>query len=335
MKATVFAASHPSLDLSPIEIEVRDPGPHDVLIQITHCSVGRGDIGFLENAYQIPDLRYPLVAGHELIGTVTKSGSAVANFKAGDRVGVGYQVWSCGKCEYCVTSHEELCQKQRCLVLHEQGGFASHITVDERFAFRVPNSLDSASAAPLLCSGLTVFSTIKKANVVPGMNTGVIGIGGLGHMAIQLLHQKDTVVTAFTSKSDKSEVIKQLGANQVAAYESDSLDNDSYDRLFITTPAQINYDYYLQLLKPDGELWIIGSAIRKTQFSSGLLNDFASRSIRGSYIGSPSEMRELLALAAKHDIHGLVKTVSMKQINEAIRIVATGDKDFRIVVTND
>jgi D-arabinose 1-dehydrogenase-like Zn-dependent alcohol dehydrogenase len=121
------------------------------------------------------------------------------------------------------------------------------------------------------------------------MNIGVIGIGGLGHMAIQLLRQKDVGATAFTSKSNESNAIKELGANQVVAYESNSLEIASYDRLFITTPAQINYDYYLRLLKPDGELWVIGSATKKTQFSSGLLNDFASRSIHGSYIGSPAK----------------------------------------------
>jgi uncharacterized zinc-type alcohol dehydrogenase-like protein len=335
MKATAFAALHPSLKLHPIEIEIKEPGPHEAMIQITHCSVGRGDIGFLENTYQTPDLTYPLVAGHELIGIISKRGTAVTKFKVGDRVGVGYQVWSCGKCDYCLGCHEELCPNQKCLVLHEQGGFASHITVDERFIFKIPEQLDSASATPLLCSGLTTFSAIKKANVKPTMNTGVIGIGGLGHLTIQLLHQRGAVVTAFTSKLDEIDAIKKLGANQVVAYESASLKNGSYDRLFITTPAQITYDYYLQLLKPDGELWVIGSAIQKTQFSSWLLNDFSSRSIRGSYIGSPNEMRELLALAAEHNIHGSVKTVPMKQINEALRTVANGSNDFRTVVTND
>lgn len=331
MKIQTYAALQRGLAVEPFELEINDPKSNEALIKITHCSVGRGDISFLRNDYKLPSLAYPLVAGHELVGVIEKVGEGVSEFAVGDRVGVGYQISCCGICEYCLTDREELCQKQECLVMNKPGGFATHIVVNKRFVFKIPDSLESAGAAPLLCSGLTVYSAIKKARIEEAMSVGVIGVGGLGHFAVLILNELGAKVTAFSGKKNQ-ETVKKLGATYVLPYESQEAKPQTYDRLFVTTHAHIDYDYYLKLLKPSGELWISGVDTRKTTFSSWLLNDLASRSIHGSYIGSPAEMRELLELAARRDITGRTKTLPISQLNKALQMMADGNQEFRLVV---
>ncbi|HXH27119.1 MAG TPA: alcohol dehydrogenase catalytic domain-containing protein [Candidatus Acidoferrum sp.] len=332
MHITSYAALKPGLKVDPYRSGLSGPQTDEVLIAITHCGVGRGDVGFLENAYQIPDLKYPLVAGHEMVGTVVKCGESVTDLTVGDRVGVGYQVWSCGICEFCLQAREQLCQKQKCLVKDRQGGFASHICVNRHFVCKVPASLSSAEATPLFCSGLTVYSAIKKAHIVAGMSVGVVGIGGLGHMAVQILKVQKARITAFSKKHNEAG-IRALGADEVVSTPPTAL-LKTFDRLFITTHASIDYDRYLRLLKPDGQLWVIGSDTNKTTFSSWILNDFAERSICGSYIGSPAEMRELLELASTASIRGKVSVLPMAELNDALQLVAKGSDSFRIVVAN-
>lgn len=337
MQATLFAVNSPGLSITKQTVDLREPQDSEVLIKITHCSVGRGDVGFLKNDYRISNLRYPLTAGHELIGTVVSCGKVAQETLApGDRVGVGYQIWSCGTCAYCSSRREQLCQQQQVLVLNAQGGFASHMVVDARFVFKIPESLESANTAPLLCSGLTVFSALKRAQIEEDMKVGIIGIGGLGHMAVQLAALQCKRVVAFSGKQDKAaREILSLGASEVVVPKAkNSLEPQSFDRLFITTPAVINYNDWLKLLKPDGELWVIGSATRNTTFSSGLLNDFANRSIQGNYIGSPDEMRELLSLADEHNIKGSVKVMPMEDLEEALKLVDEGGHAFRVIVAN-
>lgn len=331
MKVKAFAALKPGLTVEPYEFEVDGPKSHEVLIRITHCSVGRGDVSFLRNDYEISNLTYPLVAGHELVGIVETIGEDVGELVVGDRVGVGFQVSCCGACVYCTTGREELCQKQECLVMHRPGGFASHIAVNEHFVFKLPDSFDSAETTPLLCSGLTAYSAIKKAKIEKDMPVGVIGVGGLGHFAVQILDGLGAEVTAFSSKNDR-DALKRLGAAKIVPYESQGIEPQTYDRIFVTTYAHIDYDYYLKLLKPDGELWVVGVDTQRTTFSSWLLNDLASRSIRGSYIGSPADMRELLELAGKRDIKGEVRILPVNRLNEALKMVADGNQDFRIVI---
>ena len=331
MKITAYTAQKPGLIVQAQELEINDPQSHEISVRITHCSVGRGDVSFLRNDYDIPDLRYPLVAGHELVGIVESLGSDTCSFAIGDRVGIGFQISCCGACEFCLGGHEELCKKQHCLIADHPGGFASHIVVDEHFVFKIPDSLDSAAATPLFCSGLTVHSCILKAHIKENMKVGVVGIGGLGHIAVQLLANKGAQVTAFTNKKDL-ELVKELGASTVVGYEPSDMEINSFDRIFITTYAHVNYDYYLKLLKPNGELWVVGVDTQPTNFSASLLNDYASRSIRGSYIGSPSEMRKLLEIARRKDITGSVRVLPVDQLNYALTLVAEGCQDFRIVI---
>src|SRR5829696_5218921 len=178
----------------------------DVLVRITHCSLARGDIQYIDNDWG--DTRFPLVPGHEIVGIVEKAGSDVSELRSGDRVGVGYQQEACFECSYCTQGLEQLCPSQKVISVDRYGGLAEHIVVDSRFAFRLPPQLDSARSAPLLSSGLTVFTGIRRARLPDGARVAVAGIGGLGHLAIQFLHKMGHTVTAFSHSLGKRELIE-------------------------------------------------------------------------------------------------------------------------------
>lgn len=336
MKAKVFAAPKPGLIVEQSAVDVREPRGSEVLIKIRFCGVGRGDVSFLRNDYGIKgEQRYPLVAGHEFVGQVEACGSNVDGLQNGDWVGVGYQVWSCGECEYCERGAENLCAKQRCLVLNEQGAFSDKKAIDYRFAVKLPEHLQSARGAPWMCSGLTVYSAIKKGTVMDGMVVAFVGLGGLGHLGAMLCRSMGAQVSVFTSKSSASELLQEAGVDHAYPYESSDAPKTSFDRIFITSPASVDYDYYLSLLRPDGELWAIGSDPKRTLFSSWLLNDFASRSIRGSYIGSMAELRELVEFVGQKALKPKVRVMPMTKLNKALRLMKDGNEFGRIVVEND
>ena len=188
----------------------RDLGTRDVLVAITHCSVATGDIQFIDDDWG--DARYPLVPGHEIVGVVEETGSEVADLQRGDRVGIGYQQEACFECTYCQQGAEQLCPSQKVIAVDRFGGFADHILVDGRFAFRLPAPLDSATSAPLLSSGLTVFAGIQRAHLTEPSQVAVLGAGGLGHLAIQFLHKMGHRVSALSHSPGKRELIERLGA---------------------------------------------------------------------------------------------------------------------------
>jgi D-arabinose 1-dehydrogenase-like Zn-dependent alcohol dehydrogenase len=201
MKIAAYAAKQPGEKLEPFSYE-RTMSKNDVLIRISHCSITTGDIQMIHD--KSGESKFPLVPGHEIIGTIEKTGANVTHLKNGDRVGVGYQLEACFKCKFCKEGNEQFCPKQKVVAVDLHGGLANHIIVDARFAFKIPGKLDSAKAAPLLSSGLTVYSAIMRANLPKKSKTAVLGIGGLGHIAIQFLHKMDHDVSAFSRSRDKS-----------------------------------------------------------------------------------------------------------------------------------
>ena len=190
-------------------------GSRDVLVRITHCSLARGDIQYVDDDWG--DARYPLVPGHEIVGIIEEAGSEVADLQTGDRVGVGYQQGACFECSYCRQGLEQLCPSQKVIAVDCYGGWAEHIVVDGRFAFRLPPQLDSAPSAPLLSSGLTVYAGILRGGLVAGSRVAVLGPGGLGHLAIQFLHKMGHSVTAFSHSPAKRELIERLGQHSRTA----------------------------------------------------------------------------------------------------------------------
>jgi D-arabinose 1-dehydrogenase-like Zn-dependent alcohol dehydrogenase len=292
-------------------------GSRDVLVRITHCSLARGDIQYIDNEWG--DARYPLVPGHEMVGIVEEAGSEVLDLHIGDRVGVGYQQEACFECAFCRQGLEQLCPSQKVIAVDRYGGLAEHIVVDGRFAFRLPPELDSAPSAPLLSSGLTVYAGILRAGLGAGSRVAVLGAGGLGHLAIQFLREMGHRVTAFSHSPAKRELIERLGG----AF-ADSLDTKGmterqgeFDFILSTLNVAFDLDAYVKLLNPQGQLCLVAAPLTQLPLSGGLLNN-SRRSIYGNYIGSRADTVQMLEFSATHGIEAIVDVMPLARVNEAI-----------------
>ena len=326
-----YAVMRPGGTAEPLSYE-RTIGPGDVLVRITHCSVARGDVQFIDNAWG--DTRFPLVPGHEIVGVVEATGSRVAGLAVGDRVGVGYQQAACWSCELCRDGYEQLCPEQRVIGVHCHGGLADAIVVDGRFAFPLPPALDSATAAPLLSAGLTVHAAIARADLCAGSDVGVLGIGGLGYLAIQFLRAMGHRVAAFSHSPDKQAMIERSGAEYVdSARLTERTDlRRRFDLILSTVNAPFDLDAHLEMLKPRGTLCVVAQPPGKLSIGLGGLYDNALRSIQGSYVGSRRDMVATLAFAAGHHVESLVEVLPFSDVNRAIDLVRRGTAVARTVL---
>jgi D-arabinose 1-dehydrogenase-like Zn-dependent alcohol dehydrogenase len=309
------------------------PRERDVVVRITHCSVARGDIQFMNDEWG--DARFPLVPGHEIVGIVEEAGPEVTGLQLGDRVGIGYQQQACFECFFCQQGIEQLCPSQRVIAVDTYGGWADHIVVDGRFAFRLPPQLDSSTSAPLLSSGLTVFSGILRAQLPPGSRVAVLGAGGLGHLAIQFLHKMGHRVTAFSHSPEKRELIESLGGACVDT--SDPTHQRRYHEVFdfilSTLNVPFDLDSFVRMLTPVGQLCLVAAPLKAVSLSGGLLNN-SRRSIYGNYIGSRSETTQMLEFSSEHGIKSIVDVMPFSRINEAIERVRTRDVLMGLVLEN-
>jgi D-arabinose 1-dehydrogenase-like Zn-dependent alcohol dehydrogenase len=334
MKINAYSVNRPGDSPKPFTYE-RRVGNNEVLVRISHCSITNGDMQMMNNAWG--DSRYPLVPGHEIIGRVERAGANVSDLKSGDRVGIGYQLGACFKCAYCRNGNEQFCIRQKVVGVHEYGGLAEHIIVDYRFAFKLPTKLDAASAAPLLSSGLTVYSAIACANLRPQSTTAVLGIGGLGHIAIQFLHKMGHEVSAFSHSVGKRGLIEKLGGRFVE-YSNHSL-TSSVDKKFDFILSTINADFdlnkYLRMLKPNGKFCFVAQPANGILLNAGLLYDYAQRTVYGNYTGSRKDMITMLSFSAKHDIASIVEVLPFSALDQAIGMLKSGKIQTRLVLEND
>jgi D-arabinose 1-dehydrogenase-like Zn-dependent alcohol dehydrogenase len=307
-------------------------GSHDVLVRVTHCSIARGDVQFIDNDWG--DTRFPLVPGHEIVGLVEDTGSSVSGLSAGDRVGIGYQQSACFSCEFCQDGHEQLCPGQKVIGVDCYGGLADHIGVDSRFAFPLPPSLDSAKATPLLSSGLTVYSGIVRAELKDSSDVAVMGIGGLGYLAIQFLREMGHNVSAFSHSPAKKEMIEQLGATYVDSGHQAGLTTlrRRFDLILSTLNTTFDLNACLGMLKPRGKLCVVAQPLERQSISVGLLYDNALRSLYGNYVGSRTDMMAMLAFAAERHIECLIDIVPVADVNLAIERVRTTNTPARVVL---
>lgn len=309
-------------------------GEFDVRISVTHCGVCHTDIQAIENYYGITT--FPFVPGHEIVGTIEVLGSAVEGLKEGDRVGVGWQGRSCGKCEWCLKGETQLCMEiENTTVMVPYGGFSSSVVADSRFVYILPPQILPESAAVLMCAGLTVYSALQTHLESPDMKIAILGIGGLGHLAIQFAHAFGCEVTAISSSPEKKDQALGFGADHVV----DSNDNTSMleldysqDLLLCTANAGINWESILMTLKKLGMMVLLGFpdvAFNSTNLVAHEL------SITGSLIGNPKMMREMLAFAQEHNITPMVELMPMSQVNDALERVKENKARYRIVLVND
>jgi alcohol/geraniol dehydrogenase (NADP+) len=314
-----------------------DPGPlglHEVEIGISHCGICHSDIHLIANDWGIS--QYPFIPGHEVVGTVTAMGAAVSSLKVGQRVGLGWQSNSCGQCEWCMKGMENLCPVSEATCVHRHGGYADRVRANARFVVPIPDALPSEQAAPLLCGGITVYNPMRTHGINPTSRVGVIGIGGLGHMAIQFARIFGAEVTAFSTSASKEEEARSLGAHYfVNTRESKALREvaSSLDYILSTVNADQDWSIYLQALRPNGTLCFVGvppSPVAVSAFAliSGL------RSITGSPIGSPYQLREMLDVAARHGVKAKTERFPMAKANEAMEKVKKNKVRYRAVLAN-
>jgi uncharacterized zinc-type alcohol dehydrogenase-like protein len=320
----------------PLVASAYDPtplAPTGVEVEISHCGVCRSDLHLIDNDWSTST--YPLVPGHEIVGTVSEVGSDCA-FAVGQRVGIGWQRSACLACDLCRAGHENLCARQEATCVGHMGGFARRIRTDGRFAFVLPEKLDSAQAAPLLCGGVTVYAPLRRWGVSHGARVGVIGIGGLGHLAVRFLRAMGCEATVFTSSPDKREEAARLGAHDAASstnVREIRAYKDRFDFLLCTAPARLDWITYLQTVKPNGVLCFVGAPPGLLQIPAGLLLT-SQRVVCGSDIGSPKDIREMLTFAAEHGVGAQVETAPMADVNAAIDRVRKNDVRYRMVLTN-
>jgi D-arabinose 1-dehydrogenase-like Zn-dependent alcohol dehydrogenase len=326
-----YAIQHQGGKAEPFSYD-RELGDSDVLVKITHCSIAKGDIQFIDNDWG--DTRFPLVPGHEIIGQVEETGSRVTGLATGDRVGIGYQQNACLSCEFCRDGNEQFCSKQKVIGVDCYGGAADHIAVDSRFAFKIPPTLDSAKSTPLLSSGLTVYSAIVRAELLDRSEVAVLGVGGLGHLAIQFLREMGHRVSAVSHSPAKKEMIEQSGASYLDSSRRESLTalNGRFDFMLSTLNANFDLNLYLRMLRPQGKLCFVAQPLDTMSIKVGVLYDNAQRSIYGNYVGSRKDMLAMLAFAAGRNINSLIEIMPFTQLNEAIDVVRTRNVPTRLVL---
>ena len=334
MSISAWAAPRAKSPLEAFQYTPSALGPQDVEIRISHCGICHSDLHLIDDDWG--ESRYPLVPGHEIVGIATRLGAAVSHLRAGQRVGVGWQRSSCGECEYCRRGDENLCARSEATCVGHHGGFAAAIVTDSRFAFPIPEALESASAAPLLCAGVTVFSPLRRHGVGPGMRVGIVGIGGLGHLAVQFAAKLGASVTALSSTAAKAEDARRLGAAEFLA-TSDAggmrKAKRSLDYILSTVNVDLPWGEYLKLLRPNGTLCFVGAApgnlgIRPGQLIGG------QKTLTGSSIGGRAMMADMLSFAAERQVRPYIEARPMAEVNAALARVAANQARYRMVLEN-
>jgi D-arabinose 1-dehydrogenase-like Zn-dependent alcohol dehydrogenase len=310
-----------------------DVGPHDVLVKLTHRSLTRGDLQMIENDWG--DTRFPLVPSHEMVGAVERTGHLVTGLAPGDRVGVGYQVGACFECRFCRQGTEQFCARQTVIGVHAHGGLAEHIVVDARFAFPLPARLASAPATPLLSSGLTVFAAITHARLPRDARVAVLGIGGLGRLALAFLRAMGHRASAFSRSPAKRQTIEGLGAEYIDGADPASLAarRHTFDLVLSTLNVPFDLNAYLGMLTPDGQLGLVATPLQPLSLSAGVLYDYARRRIYGNYVGSRADMTAMLDFAATYGVAADdVTIVPFSPPNDAIERLRSRDTATAVVL---
>jgi len=342
--AKARAVFSPSGKYEPTTIERRDVGVDDVLIEIKFAGVCHSDIHTVRQEWS-DDVVYPITPGHEIAGLVTEVGSAVSKYKIGDRVGVGCMVNSCGECEYCLRGEEQYCSNGMVGTYDSvdtygdgkqtQGGYSSHIVVKENFVIGIPEGIELSEAAPLLCAGITTYSPLRHWNAGPGKKVAIVGIGGLGHLAVKIAHAMGAEVTVLSHSEKKREDSLRLGADQYFNTSEENTFEDlenTFDLIINTvSSAEIDVSSYLKTLKVDGTMVNVGAPAEPISVEAFALIT-GRRSWAGSMIGGIKETQEMMNFCAEHGIGADIEIISADEIDAAYDRVLNSDVRYRFVI---
>jgi uncharacterized zinc-type alcohol dehydrogenase-like protein len=344
MTTKAYAAMSAKSPLAPHTINRRDPLPTDVRIDILYCGVCHSDLHYARDEWHdVMPAVYPCVPGHEIVGRVAAVGSAVTKYKKGDLVGVGCLVDSDRTCRHCAEKLEQFCAggvltygspDRHGTAPVTYGGYSDSIVVDEHFVVRIPDNLDPAAAAPLLCAGITTYSPMKHWKVGKGKKVGVVGLGGLGHMGVKFAHAFGAHTVVFTTSPSKTEDAKRLGADEVVVSKDAAAmakHANSFDFILDCVAAEHDINAYINLLARDGNLTMVGAPEKPLPIAAfGLI--FGRKSFSGSPIGGLAETQEMLDFCGKHGITADVEVISIQKINEAFERMSRSDVKYRFSI---
>jgi uncharacterized zinc-type alcohol dehydrogenase-like protein len=342
-KAKAYSAASATAPLAPDTITRRDTTEKDVRIEILYCGICHSDLHTVRDEWNsVMPTTYPCVPGHEIVGRVTKVGSGVTRFQPGDLVGVGCMVDSDQTCPHCRANVEQFCPNtvftynspDKHLGGVTYGGYSESIVVDEKFVLNVPENLDLAGVAPLLCAGITTYSPIRRWGDIKGRKVGVIGLGGLGHMGVKFAHAFGAHVVVFTTSPGKKEDALRLGAHEVIiSTDAEEMRKHagSFDFILDTIAAEHDINVYLGMLGLDGTLTLVGAPEKPLQVSAFALL-FGRKSLSGSLIGGIRETQEMLDFCGKHNITADVEIIPIQQVNEAYERMVRSDVKYRFSI---
>jgi alcohol dehydrogenase (NADP+) len=342
-KTKAYSAAGETSPLASTSIPRRDPGEHDVQIEILFCGICHSDLHSVRNEWsEFAPTVYPIVPGHEIVGRVTKVGAAVKNFMPGDLAAVGCLVDSDRTCPQCKAGLEQFCSnatltfnsRDKHLGGVTYGGYSDSIVVDERFVLSVPSNLDLAGAAPLLCAGITTYSPMHHWGVTKGKKVGVVGLGGLGHMGVKFAHALGAHVVVFTTSPRKKEDAQRLGADEiVVSGDANEMQKHagSFDFILDCVSADHDINVYINLLRHDGNLTLVGAPAKPLSVSAfGLI--VGRRSLSGSPIGGLPETQEMLDFCGQHGITADVEVIPIQKVNEAYERLLKSDVKYRFSI---
>jgi len=342
-KAKAYSAASATSRLASTTITRREPTEHDVQIEILFCGICHSDLHQVRNEWSgVMPTVYPCVPGHEIVGRVSKVGSAVTKFKAGDLAAVGCMVDSDGICPECRAGLEQFCPNvtltynlpDKHLGGVTYGGYSDSIVVDQRFVLRVPSNLNLAGAAPLLCAGITTYSPMRHWGVTKGKKVGVVGLGGLGHMGVKIAHALGAHVVVFTTTPNKKEDARRLGADEVViSRNADEMQKhvESFDFILDAVSADHDIGAYINLLRRDGNITLVGAPEKPLAVSAfGLI--MRRRSLSGSPIGGIAETQEMLDFCGQHNITSDVEVIPIQKVNEAYERLLKSDVKYRFSI---
>ncbi len=341
MKSKGYAVPVAKGALAPFEFERRDLRANDVALDISYAGICHSDIHQAREEWGRAN--FPMVPGHEIVGTVTAVGSSVNKFSVGDLIGVGVFIDSCRECEQCLAGLQNYCANgmtgtyngfERDGVSPTYGGYSNNFVIDADYAVKVPSNLDQTGVAPLMCAGITLYSPLKHWNAGPGKKVGIIGLGGLGHMGLKFAHALGATTTIFSHSPEKEADARQMGADHFVSTKNPEFYNhlaSDFDLILNTVSAEINLEDYLRLLKVDGTLVMIGLSGKPYAIGAGTLIG-KRRSLAGSMIGGIPELQAMLDFCGMHQITSDVEIISADYINQAYERTVASDVKYRFVI---
>lgn len=330
-----YAAHTPKGKFEILEFDAGELGKEEVEIKVAYSGLCHSDLSMLNNEWGMT--AFPFIGGHEAVGELVAVGESVKGLKLGDKVGLGWNASTCGHCENCLSGYQINCPNLIGTIVGRHGGFADRVRCNWDWAIKLPENLDLSKAGPLFCGGITVFNPFVQLDIKPTDKVGVIGIGGLGHLALQFADKWGCEVTAFTSDLSKTDELKDLGADFVVnSRDSAELEKlkGKFDLILSTVNVSLDWQNYLNALAPKGKLHVVGATLEPIPIVSFQLI-MGQKSVSGTATGSPSVVAKMLEFCARHNIETITENYKMSQINEAFERLESGKTRYRIVLEND